>query len=120
MSKKRGSIIIAMMYAVVLSVIAVSFFYMLGGRATMSANQLKRAQAIAIAEGAIYKAIDLMRAGSLDRTVSWNTTSAGIPDIFMGPGGAGGWQVEVEVDYIAATGELSATVDYIDITMLND
>lgn len=104
---KKGSIIIAMLFAIVLSLVTVSFFFMLGGRATFTVNQLKRAQAINYAEAALYETFNRFR-------------------VFVNSGGATGWDstgnltdetididgVGVIVNYDAGTGEVSATVDY--------
>ncbi len=61
---KKGSVIIAMMFAIVLSITAVSFFFAIGGRTTLVANQLKRAQAINCAEAALYETFNRIRAGA--------------------------------------------------------
>lgn len=60
-SFKRGSIIIALLFIMILSITAVAFLAMLGGRSTFTANQLKRAQAINCAEAALYETFNRVR-----------------------------------------------------------
>ena len=101
---KKGSILIALVLAVALSLTAISFFTMIGGRTAFTVNQLKRAQAINYAEVALYEAFNLFRTGQLDRSSNQNTT------ILIN-------SVPVAISYIEATGAISATVNCDDINM---
>ena len=102
---KKGSIIIAMLFAIVLSLVAISFFFMLGGRATFTVNKLKRAQAINYAEAALYETFNRFRAYV-------NTGTGWDPDAHFTGRTIDIDSVQVIVDYNATSGLVSATVDY--------
>lgn len=113
---KRGSILIAMIFVIVLSVVAVSFFFSLGGRTTLVTNQLKRAQAINCAEAALYEAFNKLRTGA-ETTATLNGDTINIPVAITNPtpppamttydvpviikvtGAAAPYTIEAEVDY---------------------
>ena len=102
---EEGSIVVAIAIALVLSITAVSYFMMLGGKTAFIVNQLKRDQAINYAEAALFEAFNRFRTGDLDRNSDYNDT----PILIDG--------VRVGITYTAATGEISATVDYSNVNM---
>ncbi len=110
---KKGSIIIAFLFVIILTITAASYFIMIGGRSAFTANQLKRAQAINCAEAGLYETFNRFRAGGLDPTVdipSATNYTINVPTA-IDP------NVPVTISYNAATKQISAAVDYDDITM---
>ncbi|MBN1404926.1 MAG: hypothetical protein JW946_00215 [Candidatus Omnitrophica bacterium] len=65
--RKKGSIIIAFVFIIMLSLTAASFFFMLGGRASLTTNQLKRMQAVYYTEAALYETFNRFRTGQWNR-----------------------------------------------------
>ena len=111
----RGSILIAMIFVIVLSIVAVSFFFSLGGRTTLVTNQLKRSQAINCAEAALYEAFNRLRTGTTPAGLNNTTinvpvavtnaipppamTTYDVPVIIKVTGTAAPYTIEAEVDY---------------------
>jgi Tfp pilus assembly protein PilX len=60
---KKGSILIAMIFVIILTLTAASYIMMMGGRSAFTTNQLKRAQAVNYAEAALYETFNRFRTG---------------------------------------------------------
>ena len=118
---KRGSILIALLFVIILSLTAVSFFFSIGGRTTLVANHLKREQAINCAEAALYEAFNRMRADP--RLTPWgsNPWPAAGTDIIIPVGMSDGTTYTVTVKVKRTTSaqpyNFEAEVDYGDIRM---
>jgi hypothetical protein len=118
MHTNKGSIIIAMMFAIVLTITAASFFMMLGGRATFTTNQLKRVQAINYAEVALFETFNRFRvfehSGGTDPD-GWDR-SRDFTDTITIPMSATS-TIDVTVEYTVADGKAVASVTYADIDL---
>ena len=113
---QKGSIIIAFIFVIMLSVTAASFFFMLGGRTPLTMNQLKRAQAINCAEAAIYEAFNRIRAGQFTPQ-NWGTQTVNIPVDDSATTGTYNVPVTVMINAAGAPYAVDATVDYSAIKM---
>jgi len=103
---KKGSIIVALLFVIVLTITAASFFIMIGGRTAFTVNQLKRAQAINYAEAALYEAFNRFRSGDWNPALSLTDEEIVIDE------------VAVKINYPnpltsagGGDGKISATVD---------
>ena len=108
---KKGSIIIALIFIMVLSLTIIAFLTMLGGKTHLVTKQLKRQQAIYCAEMAIYSVFDRIRIGAeipqgLTKTVpvplytsGSNTVFYTVPVIVTFTGSEPPYKVEARVAY---------------------
>jgi len=123
----KGSILIAFLFIIILTITTASYFIMIGGRSAFTANQLKRAQAINCAEAALYEAFNRFRVGP---PTGWDPASP--------PVGSGIWDndaiqikvadptnptttydvdVDIMISNATAPHEINARVHYDDIRM---
>jgi|GEM_PF-5151785 len=121
--RKRGSILLAMLFVIVLSMVSVSFFFSLGGRVTLVTNQLKRAQALNCAEAALYDVMTRIRIHEVTLPAAGGSTivnvSVPMPDA-TNPGSDRNVPVAVKITASSGTAvpyTLDAEVDYGNIRM---
>lgn len=117
---KKGSILIAVIFIIVLSITAVSFFAMIGGRTTLTVNQLKRTQAVNCAEAALYETFNRIRAGATPASLNGITIQVPVANPDPPPAT---YDVAVDITVIVIgvvpniIYKISAAVNYDDIRM---